>query len=403
MKTHNNAKRQTSNEHCNCLYKGSNSHGTQNTKKMGVESIHSTKPFLRPDNTRHSKNPVENKAATGWTSVKFSRPPDVQRCAATECHECGSLNIVEDWRNGHDVCHECGLVLRERIVDVTSEQQAFQGDHPKDDHLRVSSATDELTELEMRVKAAQVSGLRKKWTVEQKKLHITNLRDITILRALEDIELVARKLSVHGAAVLRAKEIFKVYVDHLAVKAHRAHHSAPDGRMASLKPSVVSQVVAGSMYLGCRVARVVRSVKDVMAATELTKKQISGIIQKMTAVIPEAGHNPTTAREFAERYATLIGLSREQRIAALEVTDRITRHVPLAGSSPVSLAAVAVYIVCSLASYETAAKRRHVIIISDVSHSAMKRALELTRPILASLIPETFVHEVPLSKFNGKI
>lgn len=399
-----NARPQLLNELCKDLYSGSELYGIQRTSEMAVESTYYTKPLLSPGNTKPPSNEtVGNKAINGWTSTTMSRPPAVERCTATECHECGSLDIVEDWQNGHDVCRGCGLVLRERIVDVASEWRTFEEDHPKDDRSRASTATNEFTELAMRAKAAQMHGLRKKGIVKQKKLNVTNSRDVTILRAIEDIERVASKLCVHGAAVLRAKEFFKVYVDHLAAKARQGHHFGTDGRSAPLKAGFVSQVIAGSLYLGCRVARVVRSVKDIIAATELTKKQISGIIQKMTAVIPEAAHNSTTAHEFADHFAALIGLTREQRTAALDVTERVTRHEPLLGSSPVSLAAVAVYIVCSLANYETAAKRTKVTTISDVSRSAINRALELMQPAFDRFIPESFVHQVPLSEFNSKV
>ena len=44
---------------------------------------------------------------------------------AKKCPECGSLNLVRNHDTGETVCGDCGLVLREQMMDRGPEWRAF--------------------------------------------------------------------------------------------------------------------------------------------------------------------------------------------------------------------------------------------------------------------------------------
>ena len=42
-----------------------------------------------------------------------------------KCPECGSLNLVRNYDSGETACGDCGLVLREQMMDRGPEWRAF--------------------------------------------------------------------------------------------------------------------------------------------------------------------------------------------------------------------------------------------------------------------------------------
>ena len=45
--------------------------------------------------------------------------------STSSCPECSSSNLVEDYAMGEVICSDCGLVIRENVVDDGPEWRAF--------------------------------------------------------------------------------------------------------------------------------------------------------------------------------------------------------------------------------------------------------------------------------------
>ena len=74
-------------------------------------------------------------------AVKYNR-------VLNKCGECGETkNIVEDYRNGFNVCGRCGCVFKDKIIDEGSEWRSF-GDSTKPDPNRVGSASNPFLDSE---------------------------------------------------------------------------------------------------------------------------------------------------------------------------------------------------------------------------------------------------------------
>jgi transcription initiation factor TFIIB len=48
-----------------------------------------------------------------------------------ECEACGSDNIVTDTKEGHMVCSDCGVIMRQSMISSNSEYRNFsESDKP---------------------------------------------------------------------------------------------------------------------------------------------------------------------------------------------------------------------------------------------------------------------------------
>ena len=50
------------------------------------------------------------------------------RKTVKECPECASKNIFRNVEKGETVCRDCGLVIEDRMVDLSQEWREFEDD-----------------------------------------------------------------------------------------------------------------------------------------------------------------------------------------------------------------------------------------------------------------------------------
>ena len=60
------------------------------------------------------------------------------------CPDHPNGQLVEDYRAGDIICRECGLVVGDRVIDVTSEWRTFANDSDSKDRSRVGDAQSNL-------------------------------------------------------------------------------------------------------------------------------------------------------------------------------------------------------------------------------------------------------------------
>ncbi|RWS19362.1 transcription initiation factor IIB-like protein, partial [Leptotrombidium deliense] len=66
------------------------------------------------------------------------------REAKVACRYHPDSNLIEDYRAGDVICSECGLVVGDRVIDVSSEWRNFSDDNRNYDPSRVGAAENHL-------------------------------------------------------------------------------------------------------------------------------------------------------------------------------------------------------------------------------------------------------------------
>lgn len=319
-----------------------------------------------------------------------SLPPPLERCIAEQCYECGSFDIVEDWKNGHDVCRSCGLVLKERIIDVESEWRTFLDDESGRDKSRVDRVQNPLFEASVLTNVGRGASDGMAAAIARRhKIGKLSVADSLLLDAIHRIEKLCERLRIHGAVINRAKEIFKAYADVVTNDSTQDGNRVPRRRV--LKTSEIDDIVAGSVFHACRVASIPRTMKEICVASRLTKKDVGMIVRRISSALPESATNGNVSIcDYAAHFCNLLGLPNAVRSAAQHLAARLETVADLSSRSPTTLAAFSVYVICGLSGSEYSSMESQVPDVTGVAKITITKTLKVIEKKLSEYLPEGF-------------
>lgn len=264
------------------------------------------------------------------------------------CPECriNPPDIVERFAEGDMVCGNCGLVLSDRIVDVRSEWRTFSNDdHGGDDPSRVGDASNPLldgSQLDTIVAVgAPGTTLGRDLSRVQNKSS-TDRKDTALLAAFGRISQMCEAFSLPRTVQDAAKQAYKMVYDH-----------------PRLRSRSQLSIMAASIVVACRHAGVARTFKEIALLTQVPHQEIGktfkilvGLLKKTEGTNLGSGGEyqttQTTAGDLMRRFCSMLGLGIQVTRAAEYIAERIRDEGTLAGRSPISVAAAAIYMATAL-------------------------------------------------------
>ncbi|KAF2097281.1 cyclin-like protein [Rhizodiscina lignyota] len=271
------------------------------------------------------------------------------------CPECQEVppNIVESYTDGDVVCGSCGLVLSNRLVDTRSEWRTFSNDDGKDvDPSRVGDGPNLLLngdQLDTRIAASGNAKSRELQRAQGK----TTADKATkgLMKAYEDISILCEKKGFTKLVSDSAKHIYKLIDDERA-----------------LKGKSQDALIASCIFIACRQNNVARSFREITDLTRVPKKEIGRTFKTVEKflinynqkhkvqntgglVISNQGYRNTEsskAKDVCRRFCDQLRLKPNTSYVCEEVAERMSETGSLAGRSPLSIAAVCIYM-CSAA------------------------------------------------------
>lgn len=265
------------------------------------------------------------------------------------CPECRIFppDIQERFSEGDMVCGNCGLVLGDRIVDTRSEWRTFSNDDQgNDDPSRVGDAGNPLLD-DHQLDTIIAQGMpgsnlgRDLSRVQNKSAH--DKRDNTLQSAFSRISQMCEAYSLPKMVQDSAKQAFKL------------SHDDP-----KLKGKSIESLMAAAIFFACRHSGVPRSFKEMWILTKVPKKEIGRTFKIMEKLLLELGIktsnqvsdegklSQTTAEDLMRRFCSHLGLSLQVTRAAECIAKRAKDEGTLAGRSPTSIAAAAIYFAAGL-------------------------------------------------------
>lgn len=264
------------------------------------------------------------------------------------CPECRIFppDIVERFSEGDMVCGNCGLVLGDRIVDTRSEWRTFSNDDQNsDDPSRVGDADNPLVEdnqLDTMISYGQPgSNLGKNLNRLQHKSN--DKKDTALQSAYSKIAQMCEAFLLPKMVQDAAKEAYKlVYED------------------KKLKGKSQESIMAAAIFIACRHSGVARTFKEIWALTSVPKKEIGRTFKIMEKLLLSAGvkltHTTnedfssaqTSAEDLMRRFCSHLGLPSQVTKASEYIARKAKEEGTLAGRSPISIAAAAIYMASSL-------------------------------------------------------
>lgn len=323
------------------------------------------------------------------TSPQASEPfrPDLN--VKLICPECriDPPDIEERFAEGDMVCGNCGLVLSDRVIDSRSEWRTFSNDdHGSDDPSRVGDASNPLLDGNQLDTIVAVGPPGSTFGRELSRAQNNNSNDRkegALLSAFSRITHICEADSLPRTVQDAAKQAFKIV------------HDRP-----SLRSRSTISVIAASIIVACRYSGVPRAFKEIAALTMVPPQDIGRTFKFMERILQntsakELGINPqdkasayqasqTRAEDLIRRFCSRLALSMSTTRAAEYIAQRVRDEGTLAGRSPTSVAAAAIYMATAL--FDEQLSGSTIAEYTDVSDGTIRTSYRLLYNVKEKLV-----------------
>ena len=255
------------------------------------------------------------------------------------CQECGSTDLIKDFEAGELVCERCGMVITNTLMDTGPEWRAFD-EEQREKRTRVGAPLtwtihdkglstiidwhdrDVYGRKLKPDQKARVYRLRK-WHRRSK---VSGATERNLAFALSELTKVAYKLNLPKNVLETSSVIYRKVVKARLIR----------GRS-------IQGVAAAAIYMACRQCNIIRTLEEVAAAANITKKEggrnYRFLLRKLETKVPPV--NPTS---YVSKFVNQLTLSGETENIAMKILTQATELRLTSGRGPAGIAAAATYI-----------------------------------------------------------
>jgi transcription initiation factor TFIIB len=265
----------------------------------------------------------------------------IRRSGEDHCPECGGENLIHDEESGEIICGDCGLVLKESMINEGPEWRAFTPGE-KESRSRVgvplSFAVHDkgLTTVIGRIgkdaygrsiplnTKLQMLRLRK-WQIRSR---VHSSTDRNLAQAMAELDRLCDKLHISSNIKERAAVIYRKALDSGLVR----------GRS-------ISAIAAASLYAACRITQTPRTLREITKQSTMDKKDIARCYRLMLKDLGIQMPKPN-AQLRVPKIAARVGVGEKTQQTAVDILRQAEKIRTTAGKDPMGLAAAALYIAC---------------------------------------------------------
>jgi transcription initiation factor TFIIB len=293
-----------------------------------------------------------------------------------KCPNCGKRGtFVRDEESGEMVCSNCGFVLREKEEATGPAFSSSEAGTPEvasgppTSIAQPDMGLETVIGREGRDASGSALSSRMKSTVDRMRVWDRRSQPDqsayrSMSRAFEEIKTIAAKLSVGEGAIERAAYIYRKAFEKRLTR----------GRS-------LNQLAAAALYAACRDMQIPRSLKDVAAAGNISKKDLSRSYRTLVTELDIRMPVEDPVRSVP-KIGSAIGVSPQTMRRAIEILRMAEAEGVSAGKDPMGLAGAALYIASHLEgeakSQATVAKAAEVTEVTVRNrYKALKSSLRL--------------------------
>jgi len=262
-----------------------------------------------------------------------------KRKTGQKCPECGSTGIIYDEVRGESICSSCGSIIKESMIDLTQEWRAFDEDqrgrrvrtgaaltptkHDQGITTEIGKGRGELFKVAPK-KRAQYYRLTK-W---HKRLIKSKDRNLSF--AFSELQRLVSYLHLSKAVHEKVAKLYQQAVNKGLVR----------GRSTE-------SIIAALLYTTCREEGAPRTLDEISGASGINKRDI-GKTYRYIARKLKIRILPAKAQDYVPRFGSLLNLSENIQVKAVEVLDDAAKYDVISGKGPIGVAAAALYIAAVL-------------------------------------------------------
>uniref|UniRef100_A0A182NLK1 Transcription initiation factor IIB n=1 Tax=Anopheles dirus TaxID=7168 RepID=A0A182NLK1_9DIPT len=279
-----------------------------------------------------------------------------------------AAELLEDHHTGDVVCSICGLVVGDRHIDPSCEWRTFADERTRVDPCRTGSAPDPLLQDGDLSTIMQSSNLGSGGVRSFKKDNATNRK---LIAGFGTIVTMAERINASKSTVDLAKIIFKRV------------HDATD-----IKHRPIDAKASACLYIACRQEGVPRTFKELCAVSTVGKKDIGRcfkfILKRLSTSL-----EIITSEDFMSRFCANLNMPMSLQKAATHIAQSAVEMDLVAGRSPISIAAAAIYMASQTsANVLTPSKIEEIAGVASVT---IRQSYKLMHPYAVELFPKDFV------------
>lgn len=279
---------------------------------------------------------LQQGAASSSSYPTLTRAPGLERVVPEECPECGSRDILEDWREGNAVCRSCGLVVSERLMDFSSEWRTFADDEGRGDPSRVSGPANPLFDNPNHTGIGEGASGRYS-SLAQTARRTVSSKDRAMVRVSGEIDTFLSKMNTTSTTLAdQAKAAFKQFHDAKSQEVSRV--------------SGTKAIVAASIFIAYRSMGAPRTLREICALTGVSVKRIRSSLMEIERLVPQL--KPTQLvlidKDTIIRFCNKLNLKKS---AHSDEIQKLARHLydgALAGRTMTTIYATSIYIIAFL-------------------------------------------------------
>ncbi|KQJ92182.1 hypothetical protein BRADI_4g42115v3 [Brachypodium distachyon] len=267
------------------------------------------------------------------------------------CKDCNlSTVIVFDRASGDTICSECGLVLDSHYIEEKANPHTFTHFASKDDNYDPFCVGDSTSNLESKHDSTilwpEVFDNRRSFCGNlQKSVDFYSHQSDNAFNYIADM---ADRLGIVDSIQTQAKNIYKKAKEHKLFNIRKKH-----------------SVCAACLYIACRQANKVRTIKEICTVTDgVSKKEVSRAKDLLVQHIE--GHkgkcmevNSVLPRDLVRRFCSTLGMTIQAIQAAEEAANRVERLD--IRRNAISIAGAIIYLLS-----ESSAEPRDKVTIKDI-------------------------------------
>eukprot|EP01080_Neovahlkampfia_damariscottae_P012833 gene12833-7183_t len=302
---------------------------------------------------------------------------EIQEDVITEwkCKHCGSTDIIEDHAAGDMVCTNCGFVVGDRIVDVEKEWREFESDPDSRNKSRVGGPMNPLIE------SSQLSTTIQK-TEGGKLLSKTQLRstisgqDRSLMNAFKKIDAMCEKIDLPQKFKTKSQEVYKQMEEAKSVRGRNSE-----------------ALIAACIYTALRLEKSARTLKEICALTNVGKKEI-GKCYKLILNTLQLDVETITHTDYMNRFCSYLNLSKKVQKYSEIVSQKATTGGLVAGRSPITVAAAAIFLVASILNERKSQKE--IAEVTGVSEPTIRNCVKDLEQEKELILPTQLIDEAKL-------
>ncbi|MEM3586187.1 MAG: transcription initiation factor IIB [Candidatus Jordarchaeaceae archaeon] len=254
------------------------------------------------------------------------------------CPECKNGVLIKDYERAELICKNCGLVIRDHIIDVGPEWRSFNQEQSRK-RVRVGGPITPTihdrglsTVIDRRNKDIYGKDLtpRKRTQIYRLRMWqrrvVSNPNERNLAFALSEISRMSAQLGLSQNIREETAIIYRKAMEHRLIR----------GRS-------VDGMTAAALYAACRKCRIPLTLDDVAEISRAEKREIARsyrfIARELKLEIP-----PVNPIEYIPKFSSALNLTGPVQEKAVELMQKVSEKGLTSGRDPTSIAAAVVYI-----------------------------------------------------------